>query len=410
MSPRADRPGFDVGSLSEVFADTSEVGPRTLYNGEYDMNTPSIPPSTPQFNIDNISKRQLTHRNMSMKALVYTGPGTVELLDRPKPTVQIPTDAVVRLLHASICGTDLHIIKGDVPNIQPGLVLGHEGVGIVEALGSAVHAFAVGERVLISCMTSCGACQFCRRGLCAHCTNGGWTLGNQIDGTQAEYVRVPHATLSLYPLPESIDSRAAVAVSDAFPTGLECGVLSANVQPGATVVIVGAGPVGMAALLTAQLYTPALIVVVDLDDTRLATAGRLGAHATVNSGSEDAERRLMELSEGHGFDSVIEAVGIPATFALCQKLVGIGGRIANVGVHGTKVDLHLETLWERNISIHMSLVNATTTSRLLRLVESGRLNISSLVTHHFPCSQATQAYDTFQAASRHRALKVAIDF
>jgi len=287
---------------------------------------------------------------MDMKALVYTGPGTVEVLDRPKPTVQAPTDAVVRLLHASICGTDLHILKGDVPNAQPGLVLGHEGVGIIETLGSAVHTLAIGDRVLISCMTSCGACKFCQRGISSHCETGGWTLGNRIDGTQAEYVRVPHATLSLHPLPDCIDSRAAVALSDAFPTGLECGVLSANVQPGGSVVIVGAGPVGIAALLTARLYTPALIVMVDLDETRLATARKLGAHATVNSASSDAERQLMNLTDDQGFDSVIEAVGIPATFALCQKLVGIGGRIANVGVHGTKVDLHLETLWERNIS------------------------------------------------------------
>lgn len=286
----------------------------------------------------------------TMKALVYTGPGTVEILERPKPTIQLPTDAVVRLLHASICGTDLHILKGDVPSAKPGLVLGHEGVGIVEAVGSAVHSVSVGDRVLISCMTSCGACRYCQRSIPSHCERGGWTLGNYIDGTQAEYVRVPHATLSLHALPASIPSRDAVAVSDAFPTGLECGVLSANVQPGCSVVIIGAGPVGMATLLTARLYSPALIVMVDLDDTRLATARTLGAHATVNSGTPDALQQLMELSGGHGFDAVIEVVGIPATFALCQEIIGVGGRIANVGVHGTKVDLHLETLWDRNIS------------------------------------------------------------
>lgn len=285
----------------------------------------------------------------AMQALVYTGPGTVEVLDRPKPTVQVPTDAVVRLLHASICGTDLHILKGDVPSIKPGRVLGHEGVGVVESLGSAVHTLQLGQRVLISCMTSCGACRFCQRGLAAHCITGGWTLGNKIDGTQAEYVRVPHATLSLHPLPDSIDARAAVAVSDAFPTGLECGVLSAGVQLGGSVAIVGAGPVGMAALLTARLYTPSLIVMVDLDEGRLATAHSLGAHAIVVS-RPDAEQKLMDLTGGQGFDSVIEAVGIPATFELCQKVVAVGGRIANVGVHGTKVDLHLERLWERNIS------------------------------------------------------------
>ncbi|KAL2798380.1 chaperonin 10-like protein [Aspergillus keveii] len=345
-----------------------------------------------------------------MKALVYTGPGTVEVQDRPKPTVQEPTDAVVRLLHASICGTDLHILKGDVPTIQPGIVLGHEGVGVIDAVGQAVNGFQVGDRVLISCMTACGACRSCQRGITSHCKAGGWTLGNHIDGTQAEFVRVPHATLSLHALAPSIPARAALAISDALPTGLECGVLSANVQPGGSVVIVGAGPVGMAALLTARLYTPALIVIVDLDEARLATARGLGAHATVKSSDPDAVQQLLDLTQGEGFDSVIEAVGIPATFALCQELVAVGGRIANVGVHGTKVDLHLEKLWDRNISIHMMLVNATTTPRLLRLVECGMLDVGSLVTHNFPCAEGATAYATFQAAAQHQALKVAIDF
>lgn len=285
-----------------------------------------------------------------MKALVYTGPGTVEVLERPKPTVQVPTDAVVRLLHASICGTDLHILKGDVPTAKPGLILGHEGVGVVEELGDAVEGVKVGDRVLISCMTKCGSCKYCQRGITAHCETGGWVLGNSIDGTQAEYVRIPHARLSLYLLPESIDPGKAVAISDAFPTGYECGVLSADVQPGQSVVIIGAGPVGMATLLTARLFTPSQIVMADLDDTRLETARRLGATHTVNSSSPNAKQKLLDLTDGEGFDAVIEAVGIPATFDLCQDLVAIGGRIANVGVHGTKVDLHLEKLWDRNIS------------------------------------------------------------
>ncbi|KAJ5224962.1 hypothetical protein N7468_006187 [Penicillium chermesinum] len=345
-----------------------------------------------------------------MKALVYTGPGTVEVLERPKPTIKAPTDAVVRMMHASICGTDLHILKGDVPSANPGLILGHEGVGVVEELGDAVQGFHVGDRVLISCMTKCGSCKYCQRGIAAHCETGGWVLGNRIDGTQAEYVRVPHAQLSLHTLPASIDPRAAVAISDAFPTGFECGVLSADVQPGSSVVIIGAGPVGMATLLTARLFTPSLIVMVDLDDARLQTARKLGAHHTVNSSAPDAKQKLLDLTNGDGYDSVIEVVGIPATFKLCQELVGVGGRIANVGVHGTKVDLHLETLWDRNISIHMALVNASTTPRLLRLVESGVLETGSLVTHHFACGKAGQAYETFRTAAQHQALKVAIDF
>ncbi|KKK20554.1 zinc-binding oxidoreductase [Aspergillus ochraceoroseus] len=346
----------------------------------------------------------------SMKALIYTKSGAVDIVDRPEPTIQAPTDAIVRMLHASICGTDLHILKGDVPSIQPGVVLGHEGVGVVEALGDSVKGLQVGDRVVISCMTCCGACRFCQRGMPSHCEDGGWVLGNRLDGTQAEYVRVPHATLSLHRLHDSLDSRAAVTLSDALPTGLECGVLSANVQPGASVVIVGAGPVGMAALLAARLYTPSLIVMVDLDDSRLAIARTLGANHTVNSSAPDAKDRLLSLTQGQGYDSVIEAVGIPATFTFCQELVAIGGRIANVGVHGTKVDLHLEKLWDRNISIHMSLCNATSTPRLLQLAESGMLDLSALVTHHFPFPEAATAYDTFKAASVHGALKVALDF
>lgn len=344
-----------------------------------------------------------------MKALVYTEHGKIEVVDRPRPTLQKPTDAVVRLMHASICGTDLHILKGDVPTAQPGLTLGHEGVGVVEELGSAVHNFQVGQRVLISCMTSCGACKFCRRGISAHCQDGGWQLGHRIDGTQAEYVRVPHAQLSLHLLPESIEPRLAVALSDAFPTGLECGVLSANVQPGGSVVIIGAGPVGIAALLTAKLYTPSLVVMVDRDEARLATSRELGAQ-TVQADQYGALEQLLALTDGQRYDSVIEAVGIPATFELTQELVAVGGRIANVGVHGTKVNLHLDRLWDRNISIHMALVNATTTERLLRLVEAGKLDIDRLVTHNFPFHEGISAYNTFQAAAQHGALKVAIDF
>lgn len=345
-----------------------------------------------------------------MKALVYTGTNTLTIQQRPKPSVTAPTDAVVRMLYTSICGSDLHIIKGDVPSITPGRVLGHEGVGVVESLGSAVHGFSKGDRVLVACMTSCGACGLCRRGIAAHCQSGGWQLGNKTDGTQAEYVRVPHAMLSMYRLPETIDSRAAVAVSDALPTALECGVMNSNVQPGGSVVIIGAGPVGISCVLCARLYSPALLVVVDLDENRLETARKMGAHATVNAGDPNVKKILYELTAGQGFDSVIEAVGIPVTFELGQELVAVGGSIANVGVHGTKVDLHLEKLWDRNISINMQLVNATTLPKLLRLVESGMLDVSGLVTHCFPFSQATVAYDTFRAAASTKALKVAISF
>jgi len=339
----------------------------------------------------------------TMKALVYTAPGTIELQTRPKPTIQAPTDAVIRIQHASICGTDLHILKGDVPSIQPERILGHEGVGIVEEIGASVSKFAIGDRVLVASQTCCGACRFCQRGIVSHCDEGGWRLGNRVDGTQAEYVRIPHANLSLYKVPDGIPGRTAIMLSDVLPTGMECGTLNGNVTPGGSVVIIGAGPIGVGCLLTAQLYSPATLVMVDVDEARLEQARAMGAQ-TVNTRAPDAKRTLDRLTDGQGFDSVIEAVGIPATFEQAQELVAVGGSIANVGVHGVKVDLHMEKLWDRNISksfpsskgrtspysvqsgnrrtgINMALVNATSIPRLMRLVQSGMLDVSSLVTH-----------------------------
>ncbi|KAJ9206535.1 hypothetical protein DTO164E3_776 [Paecilomyces variotii] len=345
----------------------------------------------------------------TMRALVYTDVDTVEFMDRPKPTVTAPTDAVVKMLHTTICGTDLHILKGDVPSIKTGRILGHEGVGVIESLGTAVDGLKTGDKVLISAITACGVCKFCRRGMSSHCVTGGWVLGNQIDGTQAEYARIPHATSSLYKLPESVDPRQAVMLSDALPTGLECGVLNGKVQPGNKVAIVGAGPVGIGVLLTASLYSPSLIVMIDLDDARLEVAKKLGAHYGVNPKAPDAMSKLKELTNGEGFDSVMEVVGVPATFEMCQELVAPGGTIANVGVHGKKVDLHLEKLWDRNISITTRLLDAVTIPMLLKLNESGTLNASSLVTHTFSFHDAVKAYGTFHAASHHQALKVVID-
>ena len=289
------------------------------------------------------------HRMATMQALVYTKPDTIELLTRPKPVLQAPTDAILRIVHASICGTDLHILKGDVPSIQPERILGHEGVGIVEEVGDSVHKFAVGDRVLVASQTSCGACRFCQRRIVSHCEEGGWQLGNRKDGTQAEYVRIPHANLSLHKVPDGIPGRIAIMLSDVLPTGMECGTLNGNVTPGSSVVIIGAGPIGVGCLLTARLYSPATLVMVDVDDARLEQARTMGAQ-TVNSKAPDAQEALNQLTDGQGFDSVIEAVGIPVTFQMAQELVAVGGSIANVGVHGQKVDLHIENLWDRNIS------------------------------------------------------------
>lgn len=286
-----------------------------------------------------------------MKALVFVEKGHVAIEERPKPSLSAPTDAIVKLKHTTICGTDLHIVKGDVPTATPGRVLGHEGVGVIETLGSSVQGLLrVGDTVLISCITACAACGHCRKGMHSHCDSGGWILGNTIDGTQAEYARVPHAMSSLYRLPASVDPGEAVMLSDALPTGMECGTLRGNVQPGCSVAIIGAGAVGLSAMMTAQLYSPSLLVVVDVDDARLAMAQGFGANHTVNSRKPDGVKKLLALTGGEGYDTVIEAVGIPGSFEQCQELVAAGGTIANVGVHGTKVDLHLEKLWDRNIS------------------------------------------------------------
>ena len=344
-----------------------------------------------------------------MQALIYNGPGQKALEDRPKPAVQKPTDAIVRITKTTLCGTDLHILKGDVPTCKPGTILGHEGVGVIDSVGAGVSTFKPGDRVLISCISACGRCEPCRKGMYSHCSTGGWILGNSIDGTQAEFVRIPHADTSLYPIPAGADEEALVMLSDILPTGFECGVLNGRVQPGSTVAIVGAGPIGLAALLTAQLYSPAEIFMIDLDDNRLAVGTRFGASATINSADGKAAEQVMKLTKGRGVDTAIEAVGIPATFELCTEIVAAGGTVANVGVHGVKADLHLEKLWAHNITITTRLVDTVSTPMLLKTVQAKRIDASQLITHRFKLADIVQAYDTFGRAAQTKALKVIIE-
>ncbi|MDB4990140.1 MAG: alcohol dehydrogenase [Myxococcaceae bacterium] len=344
-----------------------------------------------------------------MKALVYLGPSQKALQERPKPQLVAPTDAIVKVTKTTICGTDLHILEGDVPSCVPGRILGHEGVGVIEQVGSAVTAFKPGDHVLISCISACGRCEFCRKQMFSHCTTGGWILGHTIDGTQAEWVRIPHADSSLYIIPIDMDEEAMVMLSDILPTGFECGVLNGKVTPGSTVAIVGAGPIGLASLLTAQLYSPAEIIVIDLDDNRLEVAKRFGATAVINSGDGQAKDKLMNLTGQRGVDTAIEAVGVPATFELCAQIVAAGGVIANIGVHGKKVDLHLEQLWDRNISITTRLVDTVSTPMLMKIMASHKLDPKLLVTHRFKLSEIANAYETFAHASETGALKVVIE-
>jgi len=342
----------------------------------------------------------------TMMALVYHGPGKKAWEEKPLPVIIKPTDAVVKILKTTICGTDLHIMKGDVPAVTDGRIIGHEGVGIIEEVGTGVSNFKKGDHVLISCITSCGKCEYCKKGMYSHCEDGGWILGHLIDGTQAEYVRIPHADNSLYPIPAGSDEEALVMLSDILPTGFECGVLNGQVQPGDTVAIVGSGPIGLAALLTAQFYSPAEIIMIDMDDNRLEVAKTFGATQTINSSNVDVIEKIKNLTNGKGVDTAIEAVGTPGTFELCAEIVGPGGRVANIGVHGKSATLHLETLWAKNITITTRLVDTVTTPMLLKTVQSKKLDPNNLITHHFKLNQIIEAYDTFGNAAKEKALKV----
>jgi alcohol dehydrogenase len=345
-----------------------------------------------------------------MKALVYNGPGERAWEDVPDPVIEQPTDIVVRIESSTICGTDLHILKGDVPAVKPGTILGHEAVGTVTEIGAAVSTLAVGDRVLVSCITSCGRCRFCKESRYGLCTGGGgWIFGHLINGLQAEYARVPFADTSVYKVPDELSDEDVLFLSDILPTAYEVGVLNGGVRPGDTVAIVGAGPVGLAAVLTAKLYSPGRIIAIDLSNARLAKAREFGADVTINNGVESAVERVMELTGGLGADVAIEAVGVPQTFELCTELARPGGRIANVGVHGCSVELHLETLWIRGVTITTGLVDTFSTPQLLNLVASGRLDATPLATHRFPLGEAMSAYDTFADAAETHALKVVLE-
>jgi alcohol dehydrogenase len=347
---------------------------------------------------------------VKMKALVYLGPGNKNLEERPIPVITSASDAIVKMTKTTICGTDLHILKGDVATCIPPRILGHEGIGIIDKVGSGVTEFQPGDRVLISCISADGKCEYCRRGMYSHCVNGGWVLGNKIDGTQAEYVRIPFADTSLYKIPKNVDEDALVMLSDILPTGFECGVLAGKIQPGNTVAIVGAGPIGLAALLTAQFYSPAEMIMIDIDDHRLEIAKRLGATTTINNQDGKGTEKIMQMTNGRGVDTAIEAVGIPETFIICEDIVAPGGTIANIGVHGIKVDLHLERLWSQNISITTSLVDTVTTPMLLKTIQAKKIDPKLLISHHFTFTNILDAYETFSQAARTKALKVIIDF
>lgn len=344
-----------------------------------------------------------------MKAMVYHGPGKKAWEDVAKPEIVDDTDAIVRVDSVTICGTDLHILKGDVPAVTDGRILGHEAVGTVEQVGSGVKRVQLGDKVLVSCITSCGTCRFCREGRYGQCLGGGgWILGHLIDGTQAEYVRVPFADTSTYPAPDGVVDEQLLMLADILPTGYEVGVLNGAVEPGDVVAVVGAGPIGLAAILGARLFSPSHVVAIDLADSRLEAAKQFGADLTINNETVDPKETIAEMTDGLGADVAIEAVGVPETFELCASLVRPGGRVANVGVHGEPATLHLEELWIKDVTITTGLVDTFSTPTLLRLIEAGLLNPSPLITHHFEMGEFEKAYDVFTRASETGALKVVL--
>jgi alcohol dehydrogenase len=349
-----------------------------------------------------------------MKALVYEGPGKKSWKDVPNPKIQQPTDVIVKMDATTICGTDLHILKGDVPEVEVGRILGHEGIGVVTEVGSGVSQLAVGDRVILSCVSSCGRCANCRQSLYSHCLDPegvagiGWIFGYMIDGTQAEFVRVPFAENSVYKIPADMTDAEGILLSDILPTGFEIGVQYGQVSPGDVVAVIGSGPVGLSAVMTARLYGPSKIIAIDLDSARLKRAADFGATDTVNSGDADWKEQVLALTDGAGVDVAIEAVGVPATFTMATEIVRPGGNVANIGVHGKSVDLKLNELWIKNIDISMGLVNTNTLGMLLKLVAQHKLPAEKFVTHEFSFDQMIEAYDTFGNASKYDALKVLI--
>ncbi len=344
-----------------------------------------------------------------MRALVYHGPGQKSWDEVADPIIEQDTDAIVQVDSVTICGTDLHILKGDVPTVTDGRILGHEAVGTVLEVGRGVKNVRTGDRVLVSCITACGRCRYCRTGSYGQCLGGGgWILGHRIDGTQAEYVRVPFADNSVYPIPAGVSDDQVLMLADILPTGYEVGVLNGAVRPADTVAVVGAGPIGLATILGAKLFTPSHVIAIDLAASRLEAAKQFGADVLINSGDEDPLARIHDLTDGLGVDVAIEAVGIPETFELCTRLVRPGGRVANIGVHGKPATLHLEDLWIKNVTITTGLVDTYSTPTLLGLVATHQIESARLITHHFALGEFMQAYDVFARPSETGALKVVL--
>jgi threonine dehydrogenase-like Zn-dependent dehydrogenase len=346
-----------------------------------------------------------------MKAAVFVEPGRIVLEEKPIPSIG-PRDALLRVTTTTICGTDIHILKGEYP-VARGLTVGHEPVGVIEQLGAAVTGYTVGQRVIAGAITPCGQCYACLGGSSSQCGGramGGWRLGNTIDGCQAEYVLIPDAVANLAPIPDALTDEQVLMCPDIMSTGFG-GSESGRVRIGDTVAVFAQGPIGLCAMLGARLSGATRILVVDGSPERLAMSKRLGADMTINYKEQDPVKAILEATNGRGVDVAIEALGSQATFENCLRVLRPGGVLSSLGVYSGKLTLPLDAfaagLGDHTIVTTLCPGGKERMRRLMNVLASGRADLRPLVTHRFPLEQIEQAYELF-ANQRDGVLKVAI--
>jgi len=347
----------------------------------------------------------------TMKAVVYNGPNQIAIEERPKP-VPRAGEAVIRVTTTTICGTDVHIVKGEYA-VRPGLILGHEPVGVIDALGEGLDdEYHVGQRVIVGAITPCGQCFYCLNGSSAQCGGpiGGWRFGNTIDGAWAEYLLVPHARANLAPIPDGLTDEQVVLVPDIFSTGLS-GAESGNVKVGDSVAVFAQGPIGLCATLGAKIRGAALIIGVDTIPERLAMSLAFGASVTINPLAEDPVVAIKALTGGRGVDVAIEALGRQETFENALRSTRPGGTVSSLGVYSGKLVAPEGTLYaglgDQRIVTTLCPGGKERMRRLMAMVDADRIDLTPLLTHHFSLDQIQEAYDVF-SQQRDHVLKVVL--
>jgi alcohol dehydrogenase len=346
----------------------------------------------------------------TMKALVFYGPGQISLETMPIPRAR-PGEVVIRVTLTTICGTDLHILKGEYP-VKPGLVIGHEPVGVIHEIGEGVTGYQVGDRVLVGAITPCGQCNFCLGGNWSQCGGaiGGWKFGNTIDGAQAEYLRVPYAQANLAKIPDELTDEQVVLLADIASTGISAAE-SADLQIGDTVAVFAQGPIGLCATAGAKLKGASLIIAVESDPVRIQMSRRMGADAVFDFNQHDVVEEIKHLTGGRGVDVAIEALGTQATFENALRVLRPGGTLSSLGVYSGKLSVPLEPfaagLGDHKIVTTLCPGGKERMRRLMELVRQGRLDLTPLLTHTFPLDRITEAYQLF-GQRREGVIKIAI--